>query len=94
MYIATDSIWENPACSIARFALELERFVCDCATPKMNKKLRSKGVALLCTHITFLYTMNELEINLGGAVQNECKGQASLELRRRAAYLMPKKLKR
>ena len=29
---------------IAHFALELERFVCDRATPTINEKLRSKGV--------------------------------------------------
>ena len=31
---------------IARFALELERFVCDRATPMKTEKLRPKGVAM------------------------------------------------
>ena len=31
---------------IARLALKLQRFVCDCATPRLMKKLWSKGVAM------------------------------------------------
>ena len=40
---------------IARFALELERFVCDRATPTMNEKLRSEGVAMHAYSVSVYY---------------------------------------
>ena len=40
---------------IARFALELERFVHDHATPTENEKLRSKGVAMHTYGVSVYY---------------------------------------
>ena len=40
---------------IARFALELEHFVHDCASPTENEKLRSKGVAMHTYSISVYY---------------------------------------
>ena len=61
----------NPRSSlrqIARFVAEIQRFICDRATPPIrNYSLK----ALLCTRMVFLHTTHELEINemaLSGAV--------------------------
>ena len=51
-----------------------------------TQKMRNYGLkALLCTRIAFPYTTRELDINsiaMGGAIRNERKDQARLELRR------------
>ena len=54
----------NPRSSfrpIARFVVEIQCFVCDCATPPIIEKLRSKGV--VCTRLAFPHTTREPEIN-------------------------------
>ena len=48
----------NPRSSlrlIARFVVEIHRFVCDCATPPINEKLRSKGVAMHAYGVSAYY---------------------------------------
>ena len=46
--------------------------------------MRNYGLkALLCMRLAFPYIMHEPEINLGGAVRKEHKGQVSFELCRR-----------
>ena len=40
---------------IARFALEIERFVCDRATSIENEKLRSEGVAMYAYSVSVYY---------------------------------------
>ena len=64
---------------IARFALELEHFVCDHIIPT-TKFYGPK--ALLCTCIAFPYTMCLLEVNvdLGRAILNEHKVKLVLNL--------------
>ena len=34
---------------VVRFALELERFVCDCATPTIDEKVRPKDITVIYT---------------------------------------------
>ena len=46
---------------IAFFVVEIQRFICDHATPPIIEKLRSK--ALLCTRIAFPHTTCDPEIN-------------------------------
>ena len=57
----------NPRSSlrpIVRFVVEIQRFVCDRATPPIIEKLRSKGVAMeLCTHMAFPHTTRDPEID-------------------------------
>ena len=52
----------NPSSSlrpIARFVVEIQRFVCDRATPPIIDGLK----ALLCTRMAFPYTTRDPEIN-------------------------------
>ena len=41
---------------IAHFVVEIQRFVCDCATPPIIEKLRSKGVAMHAYGVSAYYT--------------------------------------
>ena len=48
----------NPRSSlrpITRFVVEIQRFVCDRATPTIIKKLRSKGVAMHAYGVSAYY---------------------------------------
>ena len=48
----------NPRSSfrpIARFVVEIQRFVCDRATPPIIEKLRSKGVAMHAYGVSAYY---------------------------------------
>ena len=78
----------NPRSSfrpIACFIVEIQRFVCDHATPPIIEKLQSKGVAMLCMRMVIPHTMREPEINqmtLGRAVRNEHKDRARIEFHR------------
>ena len=38
-----------------RFVVEIQRFVCDCATPQIIEKLRSKGIAMHAYSISAYY---------------------------------------
>ena len=69
---------------MARFAIELQSFVCDRATPPTIEKLRSKGVAVHAYGVSvyYAYTGSQL-MDLGGAVRNECKDRARIEFRPR-----------
>ena len=54
----------NPRSSFrptVRFVVEIQRFVCDRATPPVIKKFSPK--ALLCMHMAFPHTMHDPEIN-------------------------------
>ena len=46
---------------IVCFVVEIRRFVCEYTTPPIIKILQSKGI--LCTHMAFLHTTREPEIN-------------------------------
>ena len=48
---------------IARFALELERFVCDHATPTKNEKLWPKGVAMYAYSVSIYYVCTGSQLN-------------------------------
>ena len=41
--------------AIACFAVEIQRFVCDCPTPPIIEKLRSKGVAMHAYGVSAYY---------------------------------------
>ena len=48
----------NPRSSlrlITGFVVEIQRFVCDCATPPIIEKLRSKGVAMHAYSVSAYY---------------------------------------
>ena len=67
-----------------RFIVEIQRFVCDRATPPIIEKYYYGLKALLCTRMAFLHTTRDPEINqmdLGGAVRNEGKDRARAEFR-------------
>ena len=66
--------------SIACFVVEIQRFVCDRATPPIIEKLRSNG----CTRMAFPHTTvtrKSIKWTLGGAVRNEHKDRARVEFR-------------
>ena len=63
------------------FTLELERFVCDRATPMTNEKLRPKGIAMYAysVFVYYVYTGSQL-MSTWAEPLKRLKGQASLEL--------------
>ena len=48
--------------------MELEHFVCDCATRIENEKLQSEDVAIYAFNVSTYY-------DLGGAIRNEREGK-------------------
>ena len=48
---------------ITRFAMELQLFVCDHATPAITEKLRSKGIAMHMYGISVYYVYNKSQLN-------------------------------
>ena len=75
----------NPRSSlrpIVCLVVEIQRFVCDRATPPIMEKLRSKGVAMHAYGVSAYYRDPEINyLDLGGAVRNECKDRARVEFR-------------
>ena len=63
------------------FAEELQRFVCDRATPPIIEKLRSTGVAVHAYGVSVYYAYSGSQMDLGGAVRNERKDRARVEFR-------------
>ena len=59
--------------------VEIQRFVCDRATPLIIEKLQSKGVARHAYGVSAYY--RDPEMDLGGAVRNEHKDRARVEFR-------------
>ena len=45
----------------SRFIVEIQRFVCNCATPPISRNYGLK--ALLCMRMAFSYTTHDLEFN-------------------------------
>ena len=80
---------------IVHFAEELQCFVCDCATPTIIEKLRSKGVAMHVYGIFVYYAYTKSQLNRHGWshlkwMQRLSEGQISTS----TASSIPKKLKR
>ena len=48
---------------ITHFAMELERFVCDCATPPTIEKLRFEGVAMYAYGVSVYYAYTGSQLN-------------------------------
>ena len=66
-WLISSSIYRpNPRSSlrtIARFIVEMQRFVCDRATPPMIEKLRSKGVAMHAYGVSAYYACPGNQLN-------------------------------
>ena len=83
---------------IACFAVELQRFVCNHATPPTIEKLRSKGIAMHAYGVSVYYAYTGSQLNGPGWsrskwTQRSSEGRISSSITR-AASSMPKKLKR
>ena len=83
---------------IARFAEELQRFVCDRTTPLLIEKLPSKGVAMHAYGISVYYAYTQSQLNGPGWSHSKCtqrssESQISPSITRAASSSMPKKLK-
>ena len=58
VWLISSTIIANPRSSfrpIVHFVVEIQRFVCDCATPLIIEKLRSKGVAMHAYGVSAYY---------------------------------------
>ena len=83
---------------ITCFAMELQHFVCDRATPPTIEKLRCKGVAMHAYGVSVYYTYTRTQLNGSGWsrskwMQRSNEGRISSSIAR-ATSSMPKKLKR